>query len=144
MLAYPTELKTRIVQLLEDVGPLALVSGIGFDADDEGLLADNLRAVREGGWRFVELPAEPDGARLALVGAWREEAVVVLVPDALPRPLIELVRAFIDKRDEVDLGDFEKRRRRADQSLVLLVKGASMPEHVPAPLRHVPCWEFLP
>lgn len=144
MLAYGTELQRRVATMLEDVGALALVSGIGFDSDDDALLAENLRAVREGGWRFVELPADKDGARLALAAAWREENVVVLVPHELPRALVELVRAFVDKREEVDLGDFEKRRRRPDQSLVLLVRGASTPERIPAPLRDVPCWEFVP
>ena len=143
MLSFADELATKVAALIEDVGALHLVSAVGFAAEDDALFRDNRRHLSRGPWRYVEMHQDPE-AREQLDAGWDAEKLVVLLPEPLPRSLIELVRAFSDKRIEVDLGDMRKRKRREDQSLVLLVNGAPDSDRIPPDLRPVACWEFVP
>ena len=144
MLSFGDELHDRTAALIEDVGRLHLVSAIGYAVKDVDLLRKNRASLAAGPWRYLELDGADDLARSQLVEAWSAEHLVIMLPERLPRALIELVRAFADERPTVDLGDMIKRERRLDQSLVLLVYGAYEPELIPPDLRRVICWEFVP
>ncbi len=143
MLSFADELKDRVVRLLDDVEALHLVAAVGFLADDPELYAQNRSELARGPWRYLELTDDEAAARGLLEEGWNEPRLVILSPDKRPRALLELVRAFVDRRDQVDLGDFVKRTRSRAQSLVLLVNGAPQSERIPPELRHVPCWEFV-
>jgi hypothetical protein len=136
---HPPALADRVRRHLAEIGPSHTVTGLGFSPGEEHRFAEDLVALREGPWCFLDLrSADVPTARHRLEEAWDEEAVVAMVrPGAVASPVLALVAAMAEGRLEVDLGGVELLVRRADQSVVLLVEGADARATLPPLLAQV-------
>jgi hypothetical protein len=146
-LAYPEELRDRARALVRDVGPLATVSAIGFVDANEQQIERALGAVEQAsGWSYLDLRSgTAEQAQASLRRVLPEAAVLIVASTAKPpRPLIDAVRAYVDRHEEIDLGDHRKIPRRPDASLVLLCAGAANIELADRELRRIPYWDFVP
>jgi hypothetical protein len=146
-LAYTEELRDRLRALVRDVGPLATVSALGFvDVDVEEIDRALREVERATEWRYLDLRERGvDESREALRGALPEAPVLVVASTAEPpRPLIEAVRAYVDRNAEIDLGDRRRFSRRPDASLLLVCSGVPNLERTDRELRRIPYWDFVP
>jgi hypothetical protein len=148
MISYETELEDRVKQLVEDVGPLASVSLLGFVESDRKKADAAIRRLgaSEETWCFLDLRAvKPEDTKIALESKISEPLLVLATRhDRLARPIINLVRAFVDKEPRVELGDYVALDRPKGQSMVLIVDGAAAHASLPNELRRVPYEEYLP
>jgi hypothetical protein len=146
-LAYTEELRDRARRLVRDVGPLATVSAVGFVHHDEEEIDRALDAVKQAAeWSYLDLRSESaEQAQASLRSALPQAPVLLVASTASPtRPLIAAVRAYVDRHDEIDLGDHRRFPRRPDASLVLLCAGAAKIELADRELRRIPYWDFVP
>jgi hypothetical protein len=147
MISYETELEDRVRRLVEDVGPLATVSLLGFEESDRRKADAALAKLSaEQAWCFVDLrSAKPEEAKAA-VGDRIQERTLVLATrhDRVSRPILNLVRALVDRSPRVELGDDVELERPKGQSLVLVLEGVSAHEGLPNDLKRIPYEEYLP
>jgi hypothetical protein len=131
------QLRDAIFALRADIGALHTVSGVGFADADAGRVQKAFETVaQEAHWKFIDLRGTTDAAaQTALTQAPQADTWVVATrPDEPPRPLVELVRAYIDRRPQA--------RSRAE-SLVVVCDGCDSSEQLSAELLRVPYWDFL-
>ncbi|MCB9648956.1 MAG: hypothetical protein H6730_20500 [Deltaproteobacteria bacterium] len=145
-LTYPQELHDRLATLLEDVGPLHTVSGLGVEERDPVMLSKNLDALRDDAWSVVDLRTRgPEDAVRALRFAWRAPVLVPVVrAEEPPQAVLRLVDAMVDRRADVELEPLKPEGRTKGQSVVVVVVGASEMARVPAALREIAYWDFVP
>lgn len=148
MLSYEAELRDHARRLFEDTGPLHTVALLGFDeplphAVDECL---GILARGQGHWTFLDLRDQAaDEARATLLPHVHDGALVLVTRhENVPQPITNFVRAIIDRSPRFDLGDYVELPRRSDQSVVVVVQGASTHEQLPAELQRIPYEDLIP
>jgi hypothetical protein len=147
VISYEAELEDRVKQLVEDVGPLATVSLLGFAEEDSKKSAAAFACLsRERMWCFLDLrELKPEETKAAIEKKISEELIVVATRnDRLSRPIINLVRALVDKEPRVELGDHVPLERPKGQSLILVVEGVREHADLQQELRRIPYEEYLP
>lgn len=136
MISYDTELFDRVERLMLDTGPLATVSLLGFvekDRNKTRVAVDKLGEATP--WSFVDIretkPADVEAALSAPLETPKNAALVVAIRhDRLAPPILNLVRAVMDKAQKL--------------SLVLVVDGVAAHADLHASLKRVPYEEYLP
>ncbi|MCK6547287.1 hypothetical protein L6R52_15660 [Myxococcota bacterium] len=148
MLSYEAELRDHARRLFEDTGPLHTVALLGFDESEPAVVDACLDVLArgQGRWTFLDLRAlSADAAREALRPHVGDDALVLVTRhENVPQPITNFVRAIIDHSPRFDLGDYVEIPRRSDQSVVVVVHGASTHDELPAELRRIPYEDLIP
>jgi hypothetical protein len=147
-LNYAAEIKDHVSDLLGKVGPLHTVSGLGFaDADRELVERSVGELANTTTWSFIDLRAlDGDAARdrvKTAIGGTLKSKVLAVRAGSVQRPVHMLVRAVVDKKEEIDLGDHRGVPRPKDTSIVVLVDGASKYAELDPELQRIPYWDFI-
>jgi hypothetical protein len=146
VISYEAELYDRVERLMQDTGPLATVSLLGFVEKDRNKARTAVDKLGEAtSWSFVDLretkPADVEGeltaGLLSRRPAKNEPLVVAIRHDRLAPPILDLVRAVIDKSSP-RMSPFNS------LSLLLVVDGVAAHADLHASLKRVPYEEYLP
>jgi hypothetical protein len=137
--------RSGIARLAENVGPLNTISAFGFhDPNPQKVEKNILRAKAGAGWAFVDVRGlSASDARTALLKEWDAQVLVlVLRPAELVLPISLFIRAVVDNRERIDLGDGRPLSRRSGQSVVVVCEGLKEFKNVPWELERISYWLF--
>jgi hypothetical protein len=144
-MTHRAELGRRVDHLLDRVEPLHTISALGFRIEDEGV-RDQSFGVLAGSprYRFCDLRGlSEEAVRNALRDSWSAPVLVLAATArAVPEALFRLVRGFVDDQQEIELGDFQPVKRRDDQTVILVLEGATDISEVPTGLHRIPYWRL--
>lgn len=147
MLSHDAELRAHADRLLDQVGPLHTICLLGFTEGDQDRVEANVRnlAVGQDPWTFLDLrDVAQEPAREAL-RAHAEDPVLLIVArhDRLSRPIINLVRAAVDRSPRFELGDLVPVERRRDQSVLLVLEEPEDRALLSSELRRIPYKDLI-
>ena len=135
MLRDAAELEMRLSTMVEDLAGMHAVSCLGFEEKNGALVRESYdRIARHSEWSFVDLrEASTDEAERRLFEVRSAPIVVAATTATQPaRPLVTLVRAYIDRSPAVK-----------DTSLFVICEGAAEISGVDRELERVPYWSFV-
>jgi hypothetical protein len=136
MLKHADDIKLHLKTMVEDLAEMNRISGLGFTEQSAERIEENLVCVaEEDAWSYLDLrSADADAGRSAIKSVRGPVLVVVTSAKEPTRPILELVRAYVD--------DTELRPR--GRSVFLLCEGASDFEELHPDLQRIPLWKFVP
>ncbi|HWN99746.1 MAG TPA: hypothetical protein VNS63_10795 [Blastocatellia bacterium] len=138
-------LKDGITRLLEDVGPLNTISGVGFLEADRAKVEDSLARVRAvEDWTYVDLRGcSSTECSSRLDAAWNASVMVLAIrPPEIPVPISLLIRGVVDRKTSIDLGDGRPRHRTPNQSIVILTDGFNRFANAAVDLERISIWQM--
>jgi hypothetical protein len=132
----------RLIDLINDVGPLHTVSGFGFGKSPDAK-RDLARIKDSAFWTFLDFRGiQPEAQLKSLIDHWNEKVLVIAVEDEPSRPLYRLIKGMVDQREHFDFDDGVERVRRQDQSVVIPFPDAESIEDVSERYVPIPYWSF--
>lgn len=144
-LSHRDELRDRVQSLVDDVGPLHTVAGLGLVEPEARRLDPALARLRDQpGWSLVDLRrSSGEDAAEALIAAMGAEVLIIVAQRRAPRALYELIRAGVDRSLEVSFAGHAPRSRRGDQTMIVVLSDAASLEGLDRDFVRIPYWDFV-